>query len=188
MSRRRRKRHISDSGDLDEAAELNIMPFIDVFSVLNTFLLMSAVFLSVGIIKVQVPYLTNKSEPTKPKRSMVVDVRMDVGGIEVSTHFSAPPENRQIYKYPLSAAGINDMHKRLVETRRGNMDTDLVTLYCEDEVVYEDIAKVLDAVKLRRPGDPDFNNIFNGEDDDPVEKANNKIFVYPKVVMGSVIL
>ena len=37
---------------------LNIMPFIDVFSMLNTFLLYSAVFLAVGIIEVQIPYLS----------------------------------------------------------------------------------------------------------------------------------
>lgn len=174
--------------ELEEAAELNIMPFIDVFSVLNTFLLMSAVFLSVGIIKVQIPFLTNKSPPQKPKRSLTVAVDVTPQTITINTSYSAPPVNAQSYKYPLNPAGINDMHKRLVEVRRSDMETDLVTLYSDDEVIYDDLVKVLDAVKLRRAGDPEFVSKFNDEDDDPAEKANNKIFVYPKVVMGSVIL
>ena len=56
--------------------QLNIMPFIDVFSLLNTFLLMSAVFLSVGIIEVQIPFLT--SAPPEKQDEKFCDVKVDM--------------------------------------------------------------------------------------------------------------
>ena len=56
---------------------LNIMPFIDVFSLLNTFLLMSAVFLSVGIIEVQIPFLTS-APPDKKQDDKSCSVKIDM--------------------------------------------------------------------------------------------------------------
>ena len=50
------------------AVELNVMPFIDIFSLLCTFLLMSAVFLSIGILEVQVPFLTNAAMSEAKKK------------------------------------------------------------------------------------------------------------------------
>ncbi len=57
--------------------QLNIMPFIDVFSLLNTFLLMSAVFLAVGIIEVQIPFLTT-APPDKKTDEKFCDVKVDM--------------------------------------------------------------------------------------------------------------
>ena len=168
--------------------QLNIMPFIDVFSVLNTFLLMSAVFLSIGIIKVQIPFFTNSPPPTKPKRSLTVNVDVVLDKVTVQTSYTAPPVNAQNYPFPLTVQGITDMHNKLVEIRRSDQETDLVTVFSDDLVTFEDLSKVLDAVKLRRPTDPTIENKFTDEGDDLIEKANNKIFIYPKIVMGSVIL
>jgi biopolymer transport protein ExbD len=51
--------------------ELNIMPFIDVFSLLNTFLLLSAVFFSLGMLEVQLPFFSNAPQKdSKPTRDL----------------------------------------------------------------------------------------------------------------------
>ena len=57
--------------------ELNIVPFIDVFSMLNTFLLMTAVFTAIGIIEVQIPFLTS-APPPKEELTRSLDVKVDM--------------------------------------------------------------------------------------------------------------
>ena len=55
------------------------MPFVDIFSLLTTFLLFSAVFVKIGILEVQVPFLSNAAPPPdeKPSRSISVNVDME---------------------------------------------------------------------------------------------------------------
>ena len=57
--RKKKKKHEPKAAE----AELNIMPFIDIFSMLNVFLLVSATFINIGLIRVQVPFLTGQPFP-----------------------------------------------------------------------------------------------------------------------------
>ena len=55
-----RKRRKQKAGFVEGApVELNVMPFIDVFSLLTTFLLFSAAFITIGILEVQIHYFRN---------------------------------------------------------------------------------------------------------------------------------
>lgn len=179
MSRKkkRKKSHYSD-------IELNIMPFIDVFSLLNTFLLMSAVFISIGVIEVQIPFLTNAPPPKdQPVRSLDIKIDMEKDKIVVTTEWSSPPENKQTEEFKVNKGEIDKLHKHLVGVRRQNPETDKVQLFTEDDVIWEDIAAVLDAIKSRRPGDP----VFQPKGKDP-QSLDNAEFLFPKVVMASVML
>jgi biopolymer transport protein TolR len=183
-NRRKKKNKKNTAAISTDSAELNIMPFIDVFSVLNTFLLMSAVFMSVGIIKVQVPYFTSKSEPQKPKRSLAVNVDVEKDKLTLDAQYSMPPVNPIKEVFAMNETGYAGLHKKLVELRTTEPTTDLVTVFSDDEVLYEDLAKILDAIKHRLKGDP----VFPGTGEEEEGKDGNKSFVYPKVVMGSVVL
>ena len=169
MSRRRRKKRSSATGYKD--VELNIMPFIDVFSILTTFLLMTAVFTAIGIHEVQVPFLSNAPEEkkeTKPSRSLQVNIEVEV----------------------FSEQGVQEFHRDLVGLRQKQPETDFVTLYSEDDVVFEKLALVLDAVKLRNETDP----VIPPAAQDPAIPLTDKqlreasAMLYPKVIFGSVIL
>ncbi len=178
--RRKTKRKRLEYRDI----ELNIMPFIDMFSMLNTFLLFSAVFLSIGIIEVQIPFLTNAPPPKQQKtRNLQVNVDIEPDKIEVTTAFSAPPENEQKTTYALNESGVAEMHARLVSIRQQNEDTDLVTLFSGDDVTYEKLTLVLDNIKFRNEADPVFR-----EKDPRTGELRTSVFLFPKVVMGSVIL
>ncbi len=180
MSRKKRKSRPTQEY---QDAELNIMPFIDVFSVLNTFLLMSAAFITLGVIKVQVPFFTNSEDQSKPKRTLEVKVDAQKDKIELTTSYSMAPIQPNKQTFAADDNGINQLHEALVRIRVDNKETDLVTLYSDDDVTYEQVVKVLDAIKVRRENDP----LFISDQADEKELAN-KPFVFPKVVMGSVIL
>lgn len=165
--------------------ELNIMPFIDVFSLLNTFLLMSAVFLSVGILEVQIPFLTSAPPDKSPdERTLEVKIDMEKDKVEVTAAYSKPPANEQKKDFKLTKEDMAALHKFLVDIRRSSPETDKVQFFTEDDVIWKDIAKVLDAVKVRQPSDP----VFATKSASDVERALNAEFLFPKVVMASVML
>lgn len=163
--------------------ELNIMPFIDIFSMLNTFLLFSAVFLSIGIIEVQVPFLSNAKPPEddKPTRLIEVVVEIERQKVILVTRYTAAPVNEKSEEFGVDANGLNEFHAKLIEIRTINPDTDLVQVFTEDDVTYESLTKVLDSIKIRKDGDPQFTykDKKTGED---LPSA----FVYEKVVLASV--
>ena len=165
--------------------ELNIMPFIDVFSLLNTFLLMSAVFLAIGVLEVQIPFLTTqKDKDPPPTRALDVKIDMTKEGVEIVSSWTTPPVNEVKKQFKVTKEDIQAMHKHLVELRRSYPEGDKVQFFTEDDVLWKDIATVLDAVKLRQAGDP----IFASKTGSEVEKALAAEFLYPKVVMASVML
>lgn len=161
---------------------LNIMPFIDVFSLLNTFLLMSAVFLSVGILEVQIPFLTS-APPDKQPDAKSCDVKVDME----KTQIEATASNCGVQsprKFSVDKSGVAELHQHLVAVRKGNPEIDKLQFFTEDDVLWKDIASVLDAIKLRKPTDP----IFASKASTDVERAVAAEFLFPKVVMASVML
>lgn len=185
-ARRRRRKHKKKKkkrGAGYKDIQLNIMPFIDVFSLLNTFLLMSAVFLSVGMIEVQIPFLTS-APPDKKDEDKSCDPKVDMEKEKIEATAANCDGVDPKKEFQVSDAGIAELHKYLVAVRRGNQETDKIQFYTDDEVIWKDMAKVLDAIKLRMTGDP----VFTKKEGSEVEKALAAEFLFPKVVMASVML
>lgn len=179
---RRKKRHKKKVAKYKDVA-LNIMPFIDVFSLLNTFLLMSAVFLSIGIIEVQVPFLTS-APPDKKDDAKSCDVKVDMEKEKIEATATDCTGVDAKKEFQISDASIAELHKHMVAIRRANIETDKISFFTDDEVTWQDIAKVLDAIKLRQVGDP----VFAKPNANDAEKSMAAEFVFPKVVMSSVML
>jgi biopolymer transport protein ExbD len=169
-----------------EDIELNIMPFIDVFSLLNTFLLMSAVFLSIAVIEVQIPFLSS-APPDKKDTERTLDVKVDMekDKLTVTTSFTKAPVNEQTQVFEVNTTGFAAMHKHLVTVRQSNPETDKVSFFTDDDVIGRDMAAALDAIKQRKAGDPIFA-LKPGATD--VQKAEAATYLFPKVVLASVIL
>ena len=181
MSRRKKKRPQAKYKDI----ELNIMPFIDVFSLLNTFLLMSAVFLAIGVLEVEIPFLTSAPPPPKEaERTLEVKVDMMKDKVEVVTSWTKPPINEDKKTFDVTEAGMLELHKHMVTVRKLDIESDKVQLFTEDDVLWKDMAGVIDAIKLRKDGDP----IFASKTGSEAEKAMSAEFLYPKVILASVIL
>lgn len=167
--------------------QLNIMPFLDVFSLLTTFLLMTAVFTSIGVIEVQIPFLTSAPPDKKEtERSLDLKVDMEKDKVEVIASWSQPPTNERKQTFQLKdKTWDRDMHNFLVDIKKSSPDTDKVQLFTEDDVIWKDITKALDAIKLRVKTDPQFP-IKAGANAGEVAMARE--FLFPKVTMASVML
>lgn len=181
---RKKKRKGNDGGG---SIELNVMPFIDVFSLLTTFLLFSAVFVQIGILEVQVPFLSNSNPPNmdKPSRDLEIKIDLRKDYVEVQTAYTQPPVNETATKFDISEKGIADYHNKLVELRVGNPEIDKLTLFSDDDVEYDVIAKVLDATKFLKETDP---KSITQPEPKKGEPARRQLLLFPKVIMGSVML
>lgn len=163
------------------STELNIMPFIDIFSILNTFLLVSAAFVKIGLIEVQVPFMTNAPPPKdKPPRSLAINVAVDREKVELETRWDQPPEDLTKKEYTLQQGDLDRLHADLVQLRQKYPEFDKVDVFSEDDVKYKELVRVLDTIMLHRKGDPIF--------EDPSKKNGKGQFIYRKVVMAGVIL
>ncbi len=167
---------------IQEAAapvELNIMPFIDVFSLLCTFLLFSAVFISIGIHMVQVPFLSNAA-PSKEesKRSLQVKIDASPQKVEVTSSWSEAPVDSKTEAFSNSKEGLAHLHEALIKLRLATPEADKVDLFLDDDLSYAQIIDLLDVIKLRLAQDPALAEHEGFASSD----------LFPKVVFSSVIL
>ena len=180
---KRRKWGASSSGP--DAPELNIMPFIDIFSMLNTFLLVSAAFIGLGIIEVQVPFLSNSPEVKElPERSFSIRVDIEDAEIKVTSLWTAAPIDKQLKTFKADDADILKFHQEMIALRTKVPDNDKVTVYAADTVKYELLVKSLDAIKTLKENEPRLA-LPNAEER---RKLGKDAYIYEKVVIGSVIL
>jgi biopolymer transport protein ExbD len=184
MDTMKRKRRGADTQT--GAVELNVMPFIDVFSLLTTFLLFSAVFIQIGVLEVQIPFLSNAKPPDfqKPERLLEVKVDLSKDFIEVSTSWTAAPVDEKKKQFQRDKAGIAEAHRELLSIRTAHPDLDKLTMFTEDEITYNELAEVLDAVKFLAPGE----TLPPPKDPSAVKNGEAQPSLFPKVIMGSVML
>lgn len=180
-SHKKRRKVTGDLGP--EAPELNIMPFIDIFSMLNTFLLVSAAFIGLGILEVQVPFLSNSSQ-VKDDPTRMFSVRVDLSDTEIklTSLWTAAPEDKQEKVYTYEEAEIDKFHAEMISLRTKVSEQDKVTVYADDTVKYSQLIQVIDNIKTLREKEPPLNL-------PPIDgREAPKNFIYEKVVIGSVIL
>lgn len=178
-----------------EAPDLNIIPFIDIFSMLNVFLLVSAAFIGLGIIEVQIPFLSNSPDVEEPPdRAFTIRVDIEEDQVLLTTQWTAAPFNENVESYPVIESGIDRLHRDLRRLREEQADTDLVTVYSDDNVKYEKVVMVIDAIKTLREGDPPLT-LPDGRQRHALPQSGNsqsqdgnEQLLYEKVVIGSVIL
>lgn len=128
----------SNSQDVD----LNITPIIDCFTVLITFLLASASFLSIGFFEASTAGVAGESTPTEPEIEAVLKVNpnrtaeLKVKGkanYTVSFNFTDP-------------AGLNKLDDELKRIQDSKYKVNQVLLSAEDSVDYKSISEVMDHI------------------------------------------
>jgi biopolymer transport protein ExbD len=185
MAGHRKKKNKGTGGE--GSIELNVMPFIDVFSLLTTFLLFSAVFVQIGILEVQVPFLSNSNPPDMDKPSRDLEIKLDLRKdyVEIQTAYTQPPINETKDRFKLDDKGFARFHSKLVELRQANPKNDKLTLFSDDDVAYEVLARILDETKFLKESDP--KDIGQPKEQKGFTTGKQNL-LFPKVVMGSVML
>lgn len=168
--------------------EINVTPMIDMFSMLNSFLLLTAVFSSVGQIRVEIPFLSSKTPPTQkevdqnPEKVVTVIIDNDKVILEVGLSNNSAKVTKDEFK--LDDASLDSFQEKLYRLRSEDPKFDKVTAMTELDVPYETLTKVIDAMRQLKKGRapialPVGYKIPIGVDRDAL---------IPKIILGNVIL
>lgn len=186
-SNKKRKKYSVPS---DIQTELNVMPFVDIFSLLCTFLLFTAVFVSIAIHEVQVPFFSNAApaREQKQERSLIVNIHLNKNEIALSTAYTRPPQSEDKKIFPRTDEGLRQFHQELVQLRRTNQNSDKATLFVEDSITYAELVSVLDQIKLLLPADEGFQASAQASAQGSGGAQRREDGLFSKVVMGDVVL
>jgi biopolymer transport protein ExbD len=126
-------------------AELLLVPMIDIFTVLVTFLLMTAVFSRTVIMELKLP--SQSTVPVELPPGLVLEVVLRKTGLTVQDRKSGPlksfPALTGTAHYDL--AGLSDF---LQEVKAKFPDMTEATLLLEPDVPYDDLVQVMDTVRI----------------------------------------
>lgn len=121
-------------------AELLLVPMIDIFTVLVTFLLMTAVFSRIAVVQLDLPSAV-ASKPTEPAFRLEVILRKD--GLELTngtTTIAMLPKVRGAYD-------LKALSQMALSLKQQHPQADSASLLLEPTVSYDDIIQVMDAIR-----------------------------------------
>jgi biopolymer transport protein ExbD len=121
-------------------AELLLVPMIDIFTVLVTFLLMTAVFSRIAIMQIDLPS-SAAQKPTEPKFRLEVIVRQ--GGFDLSDGKQAIGTIPKVS----GAYDINALTARVLEVKREHPTSEDASVLSEPKVPYDELVQVMDAIR-----------------------------------------
>lgn len=142
LARRQRRNHARYRGRND----LNIVPMLDIMVILTFFLIFTAVFSRTSVVEVNLPGPEVQAPPTAPTLELEVILRRN--GIEV-----ADRNVGVLQTIPLTAKGYQDtlrLTELLVEIKNRFPDKVNATLLVADEVDYDTIVQVMDAMRVQQ--------------------------------------
>jgi biopolymer transport protein ExbD len=121
-------------------AELLLVPMIDIFTVLVTFLLMTAVFSRIAIMQIDLPS-SAAAKPAEPKFRLEIIVRQD--GFELTDgQHSIGTIPKASGAYDLNALGA-----RVLEVKREHPTSEDASVLSEAKVPYDELVQVMDAIR-----------------------------------------
>jgi biopolymer transport protein ExbD len=121
-------------------AGLLLVPMIDIFTVLVTFLLMTAVFARITILDLDLPSAAS-GDPAKPEFRLEVIVRKE--GLELtngSDRIAAIPNVEGAYD-------LKTLTDLAVSLKRDYPETDNASVLLEPDVEYDSLVQVMDAIR-----------------------------------------
>lgn len=130
--------------------DLNLVPMIDIFTVLVTFLLMTAVFYRTVILELNLP--TAQDEDTPPPSALQLEILVRKATVQVADRGSG-----LLSEFPNRAEGydlgaLSDYLQRVKERFPDKLDA---TILLEPDISYDTLVQVMDAVRVveQRQGD-----------------------------------
>src|SRR5512144_2972825 len=141
MSRRYRNRAKTESFDTDIMRVLNLIPMMDILTVLVIFLMITAVFTHITIMELNVPTHAGGTAVNMPNFSIEVIVRK--AGLEIANGSSveaAIPKKDDKYDLEL-------LSKMLLRLKSQYPDKQDATVLMEPDIKYDYLIEIMDAVR-----------------------------------------
>ncbi len=149
-----------------EAPELDITSFLNLMVVLVPFLLISAVFSRMAILELNLPTgAGNASQADKPK--LVIEVIVRDQGIEIGNGKTI------LVRFPKveDEYDVSTLSEYLLKIKAEYVDKKDITILMEPDIEYEDLVKIMDAIRVAE--------VVQGDNPEPQE-----IELFPAISIG----
>lgn len=124
-------------------AELNLVPLIDIFTVLVFFLLITAVFSRTTILGLHLPERSSTAAP--PDRLPHIEVVVRRGSIEAGDRANGPMHTLANLNQGYDLKGLSELLQQL---KALSPDNRALTLLMELDISYDQLVQVMDAVRM----------------------------------------
>lgn len=155
---------------------LNLVPIMDAVFIFIFFLLMSASFLKIYEISSDVPIISDAEPPKDKKNPLALTLRAEANQLVLSSGLPS----RTIKRFSRQADGefnYEELHSFLVDLKKRHLDEDTIIFEPVGDLTYEEIVKIMDAVRmLHRTDDDIFRKNKEGLDEKVKELFSKIIF------------
>jgi biopolymer transport protein ExbD len=156
--------------------KLNLVPIMDSVFIFIFFLLMSASFLKIYEIGSPIPIVSDQEPPKDDKKPLALTMVIDTKEITLA---SGVP-SRTLQKFQRQADGefnYEDIHRVLIDIKKQNLDEESIIFEPTGDLTYEEIVKIMDAVRvLNKTDDAIFKPNKEGIDEKIKDLFNKIIF------------
>ena len=161
------------------STKINLIPILDSVFIFIFFLLMSTQFIKVFEISSDVPLVSSQEPPTKEQKKLNLSIIVTSAGFIVS-HQLPHASKRQIAKTAEGEYNLEALHSYLAKLKSNYVNEELVILEPKVDIKYEDIIKIMDAVRMLRNTD---GALFK-KDKDGIDVQVKTLF--SKIIFGNI--
>jgi biopolymer transport protein ExbD len=154
--------------------KLNLVPIMDSVFIFIFFLLMSASFLKIYEIGSPIPIISEKEPPKQDKDPLALALTLETN--ELILMRGVPQREIQRFKrLPDGTFDYEAVHTSLIEIKKKNVDEDSIIFEPIGELTYEEIVKVMDAVRMLKKTDDTIMKPNKEGIDEPLKNLFDKI-------------
>lgn len=132
--------------------KLNLVPIMDAVFIFIFFLLMSASFLKIYEIASDVPIVSDAEPPKNKKNPLALTLTVQTNQMVLSRGVPSRPV-RKFQRQGDGQFNFEELHQVLVDLKKQYKDEDTIIFEPVGDLTYEEIVKIMDAVRMLRNTD-----------------------------------
>ena len=154
---------------------LNLIPILDAVFIFIFFLLFSANFIKIYEVGSNIPLVSASEPPKKPKKPLALTLKITASQLTLYRGVPSFPI-KSFGKIEESEYDLESLHNYLVELKSKYKKEKTIIIEPIYDVTYEQIVKIMDAVRMFRNTDPKITIQQDGVDIFVEELFNDIIF------------
>jgi len=160
--------------------KLNLIPILDAVFIFIFFLLMSAQFIKIYEIASDVPIVSSSPPPKNDKKPLALTLKITNSGFTLSA--GIPSKNiKSIKKTSEGEYDLLSLHDYLIDVKKRNKSEKSIVLEPEINLSYEEIVKIMDAIRMFKNTD----EALYFKDKDGLDVKIKELF--SKIVFGNLL-
>ena len=156
---------------------INLTPILDAVFIFIFFLILSAQFIKTFEINSDIPLVSDEPPPPNQKPPLALTVRIDDNGFTLLK--GVPSQTFDRVEKVNGEFDLLKLHSIMIDLKQKYLDENMVILEPITDLTYEELVKIMDAVRLLNKTDPEIYK----KDKDGIDTKVNDLF--NKIVFGN---